>query len=416
MLQTLITLFAVIVIFNSIIIVHEIGHFLAAKWRGMKIEAFGVWFGKPIWQKNINGIQYCLGCIPAGGYVRLPQLVHSSVLEGPNQEKPTQVASNLDKIIVAFAGPLFSFLFAVVLAYIVSFVGKPFEIGENTTRIAQVIENSPAAKAGVLPYDKILEVNGKPVHRFTGTKDSIPWYIATSETPTIHLKLEREGKILEVDCEPSNPTSQKPGFKRTPFKKIGVVGVITPYLITKTTEEEITSVNNTPVFDIRQIETLVKQNTTAKITTTSGAYELNPSEIKISTKRYTYPTTECQIVDGIGTIQQTFHALFSKKTEVKAEHLSGPIGVLTAYYILLENDGWRSILAFSVLFNINLALINLLPLPILDGGHIAIALLEMISRHTIPSKRVYQAHILTGYALFLFFLYVTYFDIIEFIH
>ena len=67
-------LLEVVLLFNLLIVVHELGHFFAAKWRGLVIEGFGIWFGKPLWQKKINGVNYSLGCIPAGGFVALPQL------------------------------------------------------------------------------------------------------------------------------------------------------------------------------------------------------------------------------------------------------------------------------------------------------------------------------------------------------
>src|SRR5688572_8738003 len=117
----------VIVVFNLMIIVHELGHFLAARWRGLVIEKFGIWFGKPLWKKKINGVEYSLGCIPAGGFVALPQLAPMEVMEGkvetPREQLPP--ISALDKIIVAFAGPLFSFLLAIIFAVIVWKVGRP---------------------------------------------------------------------------------------------------------------------------------------------------------------------------------------------------------------------------------------------------------------------------------------------------
>src|ERR1700749_604955 len=95
----------VVVLFNLLIFVHELGHFLAARWRGLKIEKFGIWFGKPIWKKKINGVEYSLGCIPAGGFVALPQLAPMEVLEGQTETPREQLPpiSALDKIIVAFA-------------------------------------------------------------------------------------------------------------------------------------------------------------------------------------------------------------------------------------------------------------------------------------------------------------------------
>ncbi|MEQ1852029.1 MAG: site-2 protease family protein, partial [Chthoniobacteraceae bacterium] len=114
-------LLEVVLIFNLLIIVHELGHFLAAKWRGLYIEGFGIWFGKPIWKKKIGGVTYSLGSIPAGGFVKLPQLAPMEALEGQTEIPKDQLKpiTALDKIIVAFAGPLFSFMLAVVFAILV---------------------------------------------------------------------------------------------------------------------------------------------------------------------------------------------------------------------------------------------------------------------------------------------------------
>src|SRR6201997_5766721 len=113
-------LLEVLILFNLLIVVHELGHFLPARWRGLYIEKFGVWFGKPLWKKKINGVEYSLGSIPAGGFVALPQLAPMEVMEG-KVETPRELlppVSAMDKIIVAFAGPLFSFLLAFCFALI----------------------------------------------------------------------------------------------------------------------------------------------------------------------------------------------------------------------------------------------------------------------------------------------------------
>src|SRR5882724_13585140 len=120
-LKTAVILLEVLVLFNLLIFVHELGHFLAARWRGLKVDRFAIWFGKPIWKKKINGVEYALGWIPAGGYVALPQMATMEAIEGKpeSSNQPLPSISALDKIIVAFAGPLFSFLLAVVFACIV---------------------------------------------------------------------------------------------------------------------------------------------------------------------------------------------------------------------------------------------------------------------------------------------------------
>ena len=117
----------VLVLFNLLIFVHELGHFLAARWRGLKVERFAIWFGKPIWKTKINGVEYVLGCIPAGGYVSLPQMASMEAIEGKTDKpaEPLPPISALDKIIVAFFGPLFSFGLAIAFAIVVWAVGRP---------------------------------------------------------------------------------------------------------------------------------------------------------------------------------------------------------------------------------------------------------------------------------------------------
>src|SRR5437667_11372180 len=119
--RVLFILLEVLVLFNLLIVVHEVGHFLAARWRGLYIEKFGIWFGKPIWKKTINGVQYSLGSLPFGGFVALPQLAPMDIIEGKADVDRANLPkiSVIDKIVVAFAGPLFSLLLALFFAAIV---------------------------------------------------------------------------------------------------------------------------------------------------------------------------------------------------------------------------------------------------------------------------------------------------------
>src|SRR5438552_16227468 len=160
--RIILVLLEVLIIFNLLIVVHEIGHFLAARWRGLYIEKFGIWFGKPLWKKKIKGVQYSLGSLPFGGFVALPQLAPMDLIEGKADVDREQLPkiSALDKIIVAVAGPLFSFLLAVIFALFIWIIGRPVSQSEATTIIGYVVPDSPAAQAGLKTDDKIVYVDG----------------------------------------------------------------------------------------------------------------------------------------------------------------------------------------------------------------------------------------------------------------
>src|SRR5947199_1369320 len=180
--RVLFILLEVLVLFNLLIVVHEVGHFLAARWRGLYVEKFGIWFGKPIWKKTVNGVQYSLGSLPFGGFVKLPQLAPMDMIEGKADLDRAALPkiSALDKIIVAVAGPLFSVLLALFFACVVWAVGHPVSESDLTTVIGYVQKDSTAEKGGLQPGDKILEVDGRSVSRFFGMNDSVVWNIVRS--------------------------------------------------------------------------------------------------------------------------------------------------------------------------------------------------------------------------------------------
>src|SRR3954471_16580486 len=185
----------VVLLFNLLIFVHELGHFLAGKWRGLYIEEVALWFGKPLWRKKIGGVWYAINSIPAGGYVKLPQMAPMGSIEGESGDLPEAARrpiSPLDKIIVAFAGPLFSLLLAFAMATIVWQVGKP-ESDFDSTTIGEVAKGSPAEAAGLKVGDEILSVDGKPVTHWISGTNSVKWAIIRSEGQTIPFVVKRGG-------------------------------------------------------------------------------------------------------------------------------------------------------------------------------------------------------------------------------
>ena len=207
----LLTFLLVIAIFNLMIIVHELGHFLAAKWRGFVIEEFGVWFGKAIWKKKFGGVWFSVGSLPFGGFVKLPQMAAMDAVEGHSEIPADKLppVTPLSKIIVAFAGPLFSFLLAVAFAVIVWIAGRPVSEAEATTVIGAVEPDSPAAEVKLQPGDKILSIDGYKVTRWGGMgKDSITWRIVSSEGETLDMQVQRGNEVIEVHPKPNIPDTK----------------------------------------------------------------------------------------------------------------------------------------------------------------------------------------------------------------
>lgn len=444
-------IFLVIVIFNLMIVVHEWGHFLAARWRGLKIEKFYVWFGKPLWKKTINGVEYGLGSIPAGGFVALPQMAPMDAIEGQseNREKLPPISS-LDKMIVAFAGPLFSFGLACVFAVLVWFFGKPESEGNTTTEIGYVAKDSAAAKAGLLPGDNIKFIDGKAVRSFGGLVDSVRWLVVASEGENINFSVERDGKLLPpIPVKAEKPEDKdmswvKSIFARPPLREVGILGRDTPMVASLMEDKKynpaaiagikpndlILSVDGIPLRSLPQLGDYIEEHHGQ---TLSLVIERDRKNIPIQiTPRLpdqpkefgkpligvqwdmqgrrtpSHPTPWAQIRDAGRTMFQTVGAVFSRKSDVSTQHLSGFIGITRVYYSLFQDKyGWLLVLWFSVVLNINLAILNMLPFPVLDGGHITMALIESIRRKPLNFRALEVIQTACVLILFGFMIFVS---------
>ena len=147
--------------FGMCIFIHELGHFLAARWCGLHIVAFSIGF-KKVWSKKINGVEYRIGCIPVGGYVDLPQIDSSDdkvVDENGNELPPV---APWKRMVTAFAGPLFNILFALVLGCVIWIAGLPQGTPKaESFRVTSIQIESPEFQAGLRPGDEIIEFNGE---------------------------------------------------------------------------------------------------------------------------------------------------------------------------------------------------------------------------------------------------------------
>ena len=442
------TLVLVLVIFNFVILVHEWGHFLAARWRGLKVEKFQIWMGKPIWKKTYNGVQYGLGSLPIGGFVALPQMapmeaIEGSTVDGVPREKLPPIKP-LDKIIVAFAGPLFSALLALGFACLVSFVGRPRHASETTTVIGYTYPETPAARSDLRPGDKILKIDGRPVTSFFGIIGSVQWAVASSDQNPIIVEVERPGVAEVVRVPVDAPVGQGKQFDewnkqswwtrlvgRPPLRTIGVrpaldlavAGVVPNGPAEKAGIKEkdvITTVNGEKIYngDLIFMASKNSEGKPVELGVKRGAEMLTislvPQKPVVSADRkdakdldvympgidlgpaneedfkLTHPNPFALVYDMAANSLSNLRAMLSPGSGISPAHMSGPVGIMNLYYNILQSPyPLQLVFYMSVLLNMGLAIFNMLPLPVLDGGHITMALYELI-RGKAPSLRVLE--------------------------
>ncbi len=151
--------------FGLCIFVHELGHFLVAKWRGFHVIAFSIGFRK-IWGKKYKGVEYRIGWIPFGGYVDIPQIDSTGEAKDENGN-PLPKGKPVDRILAAAAGPVFNIIFGFILAVAVWIGGLPQETPKlSSIEVATIEQESPEYRAGLREGDKILKLNGKTVQSF----------------------------------------------------------------------------------------------------------------------------------------------------------------------------------------------------------------------------------------------------------
>lgn len=320
-----------------LVFVHEFGHYIIAKLTGVKVAEFSIGFGKMLWgKKDSSGTLWKLSAIPLGGYCKFlgdTDAASSSnkANELSNEDKKYAFAfqNPFKKLAIVIGGPAFNYLFAaVVFACIFTAFGKM----EFPPVIGSVIENSPAAKAGIKPKDKIISVDGREVKTFNEFRQEIEM----STSGEVNLVLLRNNKELKLKIKLA-PVVMGEKKEKSQKPMLGVTSV---------TEIEFSP---TKMSFVEAVKEAFIECYNISAVTLRGVGQM------IAGKRNT---------DELGGI-------------VRIAEMSGDIS---------KTSSWIDFLVFMALLSINLGLINLFPIPMLDGGHVVIYLIEIVLRREINEQ------------------------------
>lgn len=332
-LVTVLYVFACVLLFSLAIAIHEFGHFIAALKLGLRVERFSVGFGPAIWKKTWRGVEYRLSWIPLGGYVSIPDVDPEGTkkLEGGGAASPGARIPEWKELAVAFAGPAMNLVLAVVLACLLACVPQA-RFGVLSAKVGDVPAGGPAAEGGLRPGDTVLSIGGNPVGSWTELR-------------------------VEVQLAGGRPT---------------------PFVVSR------------PAGEGREDERVVL-SITPKRDEVSGAYYILALSADSKEKaRHWLPARNPlrQLASDAGSIFRVLKGLFSpREMKQTGQALGGPVNIAEGIYRSLRDDVWDG-LGFLRFLNVNLAVVNLLPIPVLDGGLILFALIALVFRRRVPEKAV----------------------------
>ncbi|MBQ8661981.1 MAG: RIP metalloprotease RseP [Alphaproteobacteria bacterium] len=358
-----------IVLLGILVFVHELGHFLVARLCGVKVTEFSIGFGRRLWGwTDRKGTEWKLSLIPLGGYCKFlgDEDAASSLQSGKDvaaEEQKYAFANQnpFKKLAIVIAGPAANYLFAIVVfAGIFFFLGKmdfPAVVGD-------VIKGGAAEKAGVLKGDRILSVNGKKVATFTELRQEVDMHVDEK----IRLEIERDGKVIRLSF---------------------------PLQVVPLEVEANQDSKPRPMLGVHSL----------------NAVEINPTRVSlgeavVDSLKETWRITEVTL-RGLGQM------ITGRRN---ADEVGGILRIAEMSGDISRERGLIDFIIFMALLSINLGLINLFPIPLLDGGHVVIYSIEIIMRREINEKAKEYIFRFGLFVLIALMLFATYNDFARLFH
>lgn len=340
-----------IIVLGILIFVHELGHFLLAKLMGVSVEKFSLGFGPKIIGKKVGETEYLLSAFPLGGYVKM--FGEGGFIEGGEQD-PRPVDENatpeeslepvlreltddekarsfahkpvLARIAIVIAGPVFNLVFAWFIFIVLCMMGVP----TVTTKIGEALKDKPAAKAGMQKGDVIIAINNAPISRW----DQIAEGVTSSKGQPLSITVKRDSQTLPFTITPEPRLSKNLFGEKINGYAIGVASageVITEYF--------------------------------------------SPFQAVIKGTEQTWKVIDLTFMSLVKMVQRV----------VPMDSVGGPI-MIAKMAGEQASAGIAPFLAFMALLSVNLGVLNLLPVPVLDGGHLLFYIMELIFRRPVPQK------------------------------
>jgi len=416
----------VILFFGVTIFIHELGHYLVARWCGLVVKVFSIGFGPPIWKREVNGVLYKIGWIPFGGYVALPQLDPTAMdtIQGSDDSDASSEAtepvetfprvSAWKKILVSLAGATGNIILAFVIAWSVYLIGMPATTANEDTVLGYVSPDCAAYTQGLRMGDRITSVNGTSVTQWSQFIQEAAMFEAVELDV---VSAEGASRAVSVETE-----EWKFGVRMVggvDARRVVKVGKVTPGMSAEDAgvlkDDVITSFAGQPVLSrphlislvaasvdqstAMEVERIVDGDSVVQALTVTPAFDAGAQMPRIGivfdeisgafdSDAKIHPRPMKQLKHHAAAIFRLLHDLVTPKTAGQAAKMvGGPVAIIS-YYVGMIKASLMLAVWFTGFLNVNLAIINLLPIPVLDGGHIIFSLVEMVTGKPLKARIV----------------------------